>query len=182
MLNSKVPTHVRLLVRVSHLSREQPCCWALYQRNLKVPSVRNARCLDAQQLGLNWLSFSAESLTRTKIASTFAFKTLDEAKAARDSVAKEAYSRVFDWLVSLINAKLGANIEDADTFIGILDIFGFEYFEVNSFEQLCINYCNEKLQQVYIQFMFKKEAELYQKEGIDFATGDFTDNSKVQTQ
>ena len=86
---------------------------------------------------------------------------------------------MFDWLLSLVNGKLSAKSDEADTFIGILDMFGFESFKVNYFEQLCINYCNEKLQQLFIEFVFKQEVELYKEQGIQFVMPDFTATSQV---
>jgi myosin V len=72
-----------------------------------------------------------------------------QALVVRDSVAKFVYSSLFDWLVSIMNASLATEevSRAAKTFIGVLDIYGFEHFQKNSFEQFCINYANEKLQQ-----------------------------------
>jgi myosin heavy subunit len=89
-----------------------------------------------------------------------------EACYARDALAKAAYSRMFDWLVSRVNDGLAVSSTDARNFIGVLDIYGFEFFEVNSFEQLCINYANEKLQQHFNRQIFKQEQEIYLKEAI----------------
>lgn len=72
--------------------------------------------------------------------------TLDQAESARDAIAMLLYSRLFDWLVKRINENIYT--PKFDHFIGILDIYGFESFKTNSFEQFCINYANEKLQQV----------------------------------
>jgi myosin heavy subunit len=66
-----------------------------------------------------------------------------------------------------------------ETWIGLLDIFGFEIFEVNSFEQLCINYANEKLQQIFNAHTFKMEEKLYQVEGVPYANVEFIDNQEV---
>jgi hypothetical protein len=98
----------------------------------------------------------------------------EAAADARDALSKAIYARVFDWLVGKINATIDS--EDATTFIGLLDIFGFETFKVNSFEQLCINFANEKLQQQYNVHTFKTQGEECRAEGIDTANITFKDN------
>ncbi|TPX50841.1 hypothetical protein SeLEV6574_g00644 [Synchytrium endobioticum] len=94
----------------------------------------------------------------------------------RDSIAKAVYDNLFQRIVEFINASLVAK-EKTINFIGVLDIFGFEAFEINSFEQLCINYTNEKLQQFFNQFIFKLEQEEYDKEEIKWDKINFTDNA-----
>lgn len=97
-----------------------------------------------------------------------------EASNARDALAKSLYSRLFDYIVLRINQSIP--FEASRFFIGILDIAGFEYFKVNSFEQFCINYCNEKLQQFFNQRILKDEQDLYQKEGLGVKNVNFVDN------
>ncbi|KAJ8970545.1 hypothetical protein NQ317_005815 [Molorchus minor] len=94
-------------------------------------------------------------------------------KVGRDFVTKTCYERMFKWLVTRINRSLGRTKRQGASFIGILDIAGFEIFELNSFEQLCINYTNEKLQQLFNHTMFILEQEEYQREGIEWKFIDF---------
>ncbi|XP_068958193.1 unconventional myosin-IXb isoform X9 [Petaurus breviceps papuanus] len=106
--------------------------------------------------------------------------SLSEAITARDSMAKSLYSALFDWIVLRINHAL-LNKKDMEESvsclsIGVLDIFGFEDFERNSFEQFCINYANEQLQYYFNQHIFKLEQEEYQSEGITWHNIDYTDN------
>ena len=98
-----------------------------------------------------------------------------EANQARDALVKCIYSNLFDWIVFHINKALKTNLK-VHKFIGVLDIYGFETFEVNSFEQFCINYANEKLQQQFNMHVFKLEQEEYVKEGIEWKMIDFYDN------
>ena len=104
--------------------------------------------------------------------------TQQQALVVRDSVAKFVYSAIFDWLVENINAGLATEevTSRAASFIGVLDIYGFEHFAKNSFEQFCINYANEKLQQEFNQHVFKLEQEEYLREQIDWTFIDFSDN------
>ncbi|XP_030075574.1 unconventional myosin-IXb [Microcaecilia unicolor] len=106
--------------------------------------------------------------------------SLNEAITARDSMAKSLYSALFDWIVLRINHALlnKKDMEESVTClsIGVLDIFGFEDFETNSFEQFCINYANEQLQCYFNQHIFKLEQEEYQSEGISWHNIDYTDN------
>ena len=97
-----------------------------------------------------------------------------EASNARDALAKSIYSRLFDYIVMRINKSIP--FEKSSYYIGVLDIAGFEYFTVNSFEQFCINYCNEKLQQFFNQRILKDEQELYEKEGLGVKNVSFVDN------
>lgn len=83
---------------------------------------------------------------------------------------------MFDYIVSKINLSLNG---ERNKFIGFLDIFGFEIFQHNSFEQLCINYANERLQQLFNQSTFKEEETVYRNEGIQFSHIDFIDNTEV---
>lgn len=101
-----------------------------------------------------------------------------QAVVVRDSVAKFIYSSLFDWLVETINRSLATDdvLNRVSSFIGVLDIYGFEHFAKNSFEQFCINYANEKLQQEFNQHVFKLEQEEYLKEQIDWTFIDFSDN------
>ncbi|ORZ05110.1 P-loop containing nucleoside triphosphate hydrolase protein, partial [Absidia repens] len=102
-----------------------------------------------------------------------------QAQVVRDSVAKHIYSTLFDWLVNIVNDTLSSSSpESVATFIGVLDIYGFEHFKKNSFEQFCINYANEKLQQQFNQHVFKLEQEEYVREEIDWKFIDFSDNQK----
>ncbi len=102
----------------------------------------------------------------SKRGSTLASPNTKEfSEAARDAAVKHIYGRLFNWLIARINRSLGSE-EVAKYTIGVLDIFGFEKFPVNRFEQLCINYCNEKLQQHYQQNVFRLEAKVFEAEGI----------------
>ncbi|XP_071658649.1 unconventional myosin-Vb-like isoform X2 [Patagioenas fasciata] len=94
---------------------------------------------------------------------------------ARDALAKHIYAQLFNWIVQHINKALHTTVKQ-HSFIGVLDIYGFETFEVNSFEQFCINYANEKLQQQFNSHVFKLEQEEYMKEGIPWTLIDFYDN------
>ena len=85
----------------------------------------------------------------------------------RDALAKDIYARLFDWIVARINESFTTSASQQKNFIGILDIFGFEFFDVNSFEQLCINYANERLQAQFNRHLFQLEKEEYEREGID---------------
>ncbi|OOF92273.1 hypothetical protein ASPCADRAFT_153869 [Aspergillus carbonarius ITEM 5010] len=104
--------------------------------------------------------------------------TQQQATVVRDSVAKFIYSSLFDWLVDKINRGLATDsvLSKFKSFIGVLDIYGFEHFAKNSFEQFCINYANEKLQQEFNQHVFKLEQEEYVREQIDWTFIDFSDN------
>uniref|UniRef100_A0A0D3ET95 Myosin motor domain-containing protein n=1 Tax=Oryza barthii TaxID=65489 RepID=A0A0D3ET95_9ORYZ len=100
------------------------------------------------------------------------------ATVSRDGLAKQIYSRLFDWLVNRINASIGQD-PNSDKLIGVLDIYGFESFKTNSFEQLCINFTNEKLQQHFNQNVFKMEQEEYTREQINWSYIEFVDNQDV---
>ncbi|KAJ8432526.1 hypothetical protein Cgig2_030318 [Carnegiea gigantea] len=107
-------------------------------------------------------------------------RTLDPNSAAvsRDALAKTIYSRLFDWLVDKINSSIGQD-PTSKSIIGVLDIYGFESFKLNSFEQFCINFTNEKLQQHFNQHVFKMEQEEYTKEEINWSYIEFVDNQDV---
>nr|VDD08509.1 unnamed protein product [Brassica rapa] len=107
-------------------------------------------------------------------------KSLDPDSAAlgRDALAKIVYSKLFDWLVTKINNSIGQD-PDSKHIIGVLDIYGFESFKTNSFEQFCINLTNEKLQQHFNQHVFKMEQEEYTKEEIDWSYIEFIDNQDI---
>ncbi|KAI9077942.1 hypothetical protein K1719_040071 [Acacia pycnantha] len=107
-------------------------------------------------------------------------RSLDPQSAAinRDGFAKTIYSRLFDWLVDKINSSIGQD-PNSKCLIGVLDIYGFESFKTNSFEQFCINFTNEKLQQHFNQHVFKMEQEEYTKEQIDWSYIEFVDNQDV---
>uniref|UniRef100_A0A9J8B5R1 Unconventional myosin-VI n=1 Tax=Cyprinus carpio carpio TaxID=630221 RepID=A0A9J8B5R1_CYPCA len=96
------------------------------------------------------------------------------ANNARDALAKAIYSRLFDHVVKRVNQCFP--FDTSSNFIGVLDIAGFEYFEHNSFEQFCINYCNEKLQQFFNERILKEEQELYQKEDLGVNEVHYVDN------
>lgn len=101
-----------------------------------------------------------------------------QATAVKDALAKAIYNNLFEWIVERVNISLQA-FPGADKSIGILDIYGFEIFEHNSFEQICINYVNEKLQQIFIQLTLKSEQETYEREQIKWTPIKYFDNKIV---
>ncbi|XP_020257832.1 myosin-2-like [Asparagus officinalis] len=102
--------------------------------------------------------------------------TLSQAIDTRDALAKSLYASLFDWLVGQLNKSLEVGDYYAGKSISILDIYGFEYFHRNGFEQLCINYANERLQQHINQHFFKLGREEYSQNGMDWTNVDFVDN------
>merc|ERR1719357_1599636 len=127
-------------------------------------------------LGMNVMEFTRAILSpRIKVGRDYVQKaqTKEQADFAIEALAKATYERLFRWLVHRINKSLDRTKRQGASFIGILDIAGFEIFELNSFEQLCINYTNEKLQQLFNHTMFILEQEEYQREGIEWKFIDF---------
>uniref|UniRef100_A0AAQ4RRK7 Myosin Ic, paralog b n=1 Tax=Gasterosteus aculeatus aculeatus TaxID=481459 RepID=A0AAQ4RRK7_GASAC len=107
----------------------------------------------------------------------------EQAMSARDALAKAVYGRTFTWLVEKINQsvalQVGTTPYDCMLLIGLLDIYGFEVLQHNSFEQFCINYCNEKLQQLFIELTLRSEQEEYEAEGIAWETVQYFDNKII---
>ena len=160
----------------------------LHIGNIKIENSRNDAVLSTDEpnlllacnmLGLNshdfskWIVKKKISTRSDNIASNLKYH---EAIVARDSVAKYIYSLLFNWLVSYINADLASSTVNEGFFIGVLDIYGFEHFQHNSFEQFCINYANEKLQQEFTHHVFKLQQDEYVKEGIEWSFITYSDN------
>ncbi|KAF0992774.1 hypothetical protein HZS_2692, partial [Henneguya salminicola] len=127
-------------------------------------------------LKINVTDFTRSILKpRVKVGREFTTKTQTKAQVefSTEALSKALYERVFKYIVAKINKALDKDRRTSPSFIGILDIAGFEIFEINSFEQLCINYTNEKLQQLFNHTMFILEQEEYQKEGIEWKFIDF---------
>nr|XP_049577122.1 myosin-10 isoform X3 [Syngnathus scovelli] len=127
-------------------------------------------------LGMSVMEFTRAILSpRIKVGRDYVQKaqTKEQADFAVEALAKATYERLFRWLVHRINKALDRTKRQGASFIGILDIAGFEIFQLNSFEQLCINYTNEKLQQLFNHTMFILEQEEYQREGIEWSFIDF---------
>lgn len=103
--------------------------------------------------------------------------TTEQASSTRDALAKAVYYRLFDFLVVTVNKAMVSKEEIVN--IGILDIYGFEIFERNGFEQFCINYVNEKLQQIFIELTLKAEQDEYVQEGIKWTPIDYFNNKVV---
>merc|ERR1719284_1452070 len=97
----------------------------------------------------------------------------EQVEFAIEAISKATFERLFKWIVTRINRSLDRTKRQGASFLGILDIAGFEIFEMNNFEQLCINYTNEKLQQLFNHTMFILEQEEYQREGIEWRFIDF---------
>ncbi|XP_051571516.1 myosin-11-like isoform X1 [Myxocyprinus asiaticus] len=126
--------------------------------------------------GINLTDFTKAILTpRIKVGREMVQKaqTKEQADFAIEALAKAMYDRLFRWILGRVNKALDKTKRQGASFLGILDIAGFEIFEDNSFEQLCINYTNEKLQQLFNHTMFILEQEEYTKEGIEWHFIDF---------
>uniref|UniRef100_A0AAY5KFZ1 Myosin, heavy chain 11b, smooth muscle n=1 Tax=Esox lucius TaxID=8010 RepID=A0AAY5KFZ1_ESOLU len=126
--------------------------------------------------GINVTDFTRAILTpRIKVGREVVQKaqTKEQADFAVEALAKAMYERLFRWILARVNKTLDKAKRKGASFLGILDIAGFEIFEDNSFEQLCINYTNERLQQLFNHTMFILEQEEYKREGIDWAFIDF---------
>ncbi|XP_061624177.1 unconventional myosin-Ih isoform X3 [Phyllopteryx taeniolatus] len=183
--------------------------WVSHVRNLHqmslILSPKKKRLISLQLLGVDANSLQ-EGLTYRKIEAkteqVLSPFLLDHAIYGRDALAKAIYGHTFTWLVNRINAstentvssffcQTGQTLCDIvffffpfqdpskKTVIGLLDIYGFEVFNINSFEQFCINYCNEKLQQLFIQLTLKAEQEEYEAEDIEWEPVHFFNNKII---
>uniref|UniRef100_H3DEN5 Myosin IH n=1 Tax=Tetraodon nigroviridis TaxID=99883 RepID=H3DEN5_TETNG len=148
---------------------------AVLNNNAELHRVSDLLGVDALSLqeGLTYRKIEART---DQVLSPF---TVDHALYARDALAKAIYGHTFTWLVNKINASIENKDSSQKTVIGLLDIYGFEVFCVNSFEQFCINYCNEKLQQLFIQLTLKAEQEEYQAENIEWEPVHFFNNKII---
>ncbi|XP_044227142.1 unconventional myosin-Ih [Thunnus albacares] len=149
--------------------------YATLNNNAELRWVSNLLGVDAHSLqeGLTYRKIEAK---KDQVFSPF---TIDHAIYARDALAKAMYGHTFTWLVSRINESMENKDHSRKTVIGLLDIYGFEVFYVNSFEQFCINYCNEKLQQLFIQLTLKAEQEEYEAEDIEWEPVQFFNNKII---
>ncbi|KAF7359510.1 Myosin 5 [Mycena sanguinolenta] len=164
----------------------------LHLGNVKITQMRTDAALDDNDpalllatrfLGVNLAEFKKWTIKKqitTRSEKIITSLNAAQATVVRDSVAKFVYACMFEWLVAIVNESLtgenGDAAERAEMFIGVLDIYGFEHFQKNSFEQFSINYANEKLQQEFNSHVFKLEQEEYVKEKINWTFIDFSDN------
>lgn len=134
----------------------------------------------ARLLGVDLELFTSALTERVLVARGQEIRTpmtVDRAMDARDALSKTLYGALFLWVVDQVNQSIGwENDSDVRSSCGVLDIFGFECFAINSFEQLCINFTNEALQQQFNKFIFKMEQAEYERENIEWAFISFPDN------
>ena len=142
----------------------QLCAWLM---QTEVEICRNALCTRTISTGTGGRSArtSTYAVPQNQAGATY----------SRDALAKAMYSRLFDYIIMRVNQSLGWSTGDHNI-LGILDIYGFEIFDVNGFEQLCINYVNEKLQQIFINLTLKEEQEEYAREQIKWEPIQFFNN------
>ncbi|ODN02660.1 Myosin-VIIa [Orchesella cincta] len=136
----------------------------------------------ASLIGVNRQSLIEALTTKTIFAhgeTVVSTMSREQAVDVRDAFAKGIYGRLFVWIVSKINSAIFHPRGGVHMSIGVLDIFGFENFESNSFEQFCINYANENLQQFFVRHIFKLEQEEYNLEGISWRHIEFVDNQEA---
>lgn len=154
------------------------------QGNYAVPNDDEFLAYPAYLLGVNDMLLK-EKLTSRVMDSKWGGKTesinmklnVEQACYTRDALAKALYTRIFDFLVQSVNKAMQKNLDELT--IGVLDIYGFEIFQKNGFEQFCINFVNEKLQQIFIELTLKAEQEEYVEEGINWNPIDYFNNKIV---
>lgn len=174
--NSEIDNIVRVLAGILHLGNvnitelDQETC-GISSNDISLSIMSDILKLNKEDL-LQWLTTRQIESYNDSVMIPM---NKVSAEAARDALAKHLYSRLFHFIVQTVNRNLMSG-KNEDTFIGVLDIYGFETFEWNSFEQFSINYANEKLQQQFNQHVFKLEQEEYLKEGIVWTMIDFYDN------
>eukprot|EP00055_Hartaetosiga_balthica_P007144 m.24170 g.24170 ORF g.24170 m.24170 type:complete len:997 (-) comp5625_c0_seq1:1821-4811(-) len=122
------------------------------------------------------ITHSTVIVNRQQVASDL---NVEQAQNAVNTLAKAMYDRLFKWVYERINTSIAAKKGDMKAVIGVLDIYGFEIFQTNSFEQFCINYCNEKLQQLFIELTLKTEQDEYLAEGIEWKEIDYFNNKII---
>jgi hypothetical protein len=143
--------------------------FAILDSNLKIAT----ELLGCPDLGYKLVHRKVQSFGRSSMY--LVDLSTQEARDLRDALCKTIYDLIFSWIVKTINTSLKSSGE-FENVIGILDIFGFEIFQLNSFEQLCINYANEKLQNLFNHHVFVMEQQMYTSEGIDCSHIRFQDN------
>ncbi|TFY67201.1 hypothetical protein EVJ58_g1777 [Rhodofomes roseus] len=164
----------------------------LHLGNIKVTQTRSDAVIDdadpALQLATRFLGVPLADFKKWTIKKQITTRSekivsalnASQGTGVRDSVAKFVYACLFEWLVAIVNESLagenGEAASRAEMFIGVLDIYGFEHFKKNSFEQFSINYANEKLQQQFNAHVFKLEQEEYVREKINWTFIQFSDN------
>lgn len=133
----------------------------------------------------NALSIKKEDLERILLKGCFVYKTeyletlnsIEKARVIRDTLARNIYSRVFQYVIDLLNKNMECN--SSSRTISILDIYGFEAFERNSFDQFCINWANERIQSEFVKRMFVDRQGFYEKQGIEWPEIDFPTNDAI---
>uniref|UniRef100_A0A452IS99 Uncharacterized protein n=1 Tax=Gopherus agassizii TaxID=38772 RepID=A0A452IS99_9SAUR len=164
----------------------------LHLGNISFKEVGNYAAVESEEflafpaflLGINQ-SRLKEKLTSRQMDSKWGGKSesinvtlnVEQACYTRDALAKALHARIFDYLVDSINKAMEKDYEEYN--IGVLDIYGFEIFQKNGFEQFCINFVNEKLQQIFIELTLKAEQEEYVQEGIRWTPIDYFNNKIV---
>ncbi|EJD75473.1 CBR-HUM-5 protein [Loa loa] len=142
---------------------------------------------DELRICANVLQVKTEELERALCMQVIAAKDdvvskrhdVNAAEYTRDALAKAIYERLFTWIIGKINQAINVKNVGKNAVIGVLDIYGFEIFAINSFEQFCINYCNEKLQQLFIELVLNQEQEEYKREGIEWQQIQFFNNKEI---
>lgn len=178
-LQNEIDNLLSIIGAILHLGQIQ-----FTPRSTEECSVKNS---DEVVITANLLNISPEKFGQALIHQTIVARgqeiksnlNMDKALYARDAIAKSLYDRTFSWLVRRINESLVTKATGRKTVMGLLDIYGFEIMQLNSFEQFCINYCNEKLQQLFIELTLKSEQDEYRKEGIQWETIDYFNNKII---
>ncbi|KAF7652777.1 hypothetical protein LDENG_00092430 [Lucifuga dentata] len=177
---------LKLLAAILHLGNV--CFQATTLNNMESSDVSKSHHFS---IAANLLQVHSSSLAKSLTYRSFLTNrervtkplSSEQASDCRDAFVKAIYNKLFMWIVgkinSIIHQKLNNSPKSSFQSIGLLDIFGFENFNTNSFEQLCINFANEKLQQFFVGHIFKVEQEEYLKEDIVLNNISFSDNQNI---